>query len=272
MGLVRSCCRRRFGRRVWPDQKPVRPPWLGVTHHSPGAASLGPVSEIGYLRSKAWSQRSSADHPRAGGGVPHPRDRRVARPGDERAPQQQRDRLRDLPLASLLRTCAGLRGSARQSAEEFATVTALRATAKRVLACESEAAELEAQLLTLVERVAPWLLDQVGVGPVVAGQLLASWSHRGRVHSEAAFAMLGGVAPIEASSGMVVRAAERSITRRRLTPCSPGISSEARPDRMRGASARRARHPRRPARSPRPYACTSRSSPGAARRAGRRAG
>jgi len=121
------------------------------------------------------------------------------------APQQQRERLRDLPLASLLRTCAGLRGSNRQSFEEFATVTALRATAKRALACENEAAELEAQLVTLVERAAPWLLDQVGVGPIVAGQVLTSWSHRGRVHSEAAFAMLGGVAPIEASSGMVVR-------------------------------------------------------------------
>ncbi len=40
-----------------------------------------------------------------------------------------------------------------------------------------------------------------GVGPVVAAQLLVSWSHRGRVRSEAAFASLAGVAPLEASSG-----------------------------------------------------------------------
>jgi transposase len=45
----------------------------------------------------------------------------------------------------------------------------------------------------------------LGIGPVVAGQVIVSWSHHGRVRSEAAFAKLGGVAPIEASSGTVVR-------------------------------------------------------------------
>ena len=39
----------------------------------------------------------------------------------------------------------------------------------------------------------------------MAGQIIASWSHQGRVRSEAAFAKLGGVAPIEASSGTVLR-------------------------------------------------------------------
>jgi len=121
------------------------------------------------------------------------------------APDSLRERLRTLTFGQLLRTCAALRGSSRQGAEEFATVMAMRATAKRALACEKEAAELEAQLDVLVRRVAPNLLDQVGIGPVVAGQVLASWSHRGRVRSEAAFAKLAGVAPIEASSGLVVR-------------------------------------------------------------------
>lgn len=32
-----------------------------------------------------------------------------------------------------------------------------------------------------------------------------SWSHRGRIRNEAAFAALGGVAPIPASSGQTVR-------------------------------------------------------------------
>jgi len=108
-------------------------------------------------------------------------------------------------MGQLLRSCAALRGSSRQSAEEFATVMALRSTARRALACEAEAAELEVQLGILVRRVAPQLLELIGVGPVVAGQVLSSWSHRGRVRSEAAFAKLAGVAPIEASSGMVVR-------------------------------------------------------------------
>lgn len=121
------------------------------------------------------------------------------------APDTIRERLRSLPLGELLRTCAALRGSARQSPEEFATVTALRSTARRALACEAEAGELEAQLDALVRRVAPSLLDLLGVGPVVAGQVITSWSHHGRVRSEAAFAKLGGVAPIEASSGVVTR-------------------------------------------------------------------
>jgi hypothetical protein len=90
------------------------------------------------------------------------------------APDNLRERLRTLPLGQLLRSCAGLRGSARQTAEEFATTMALRATARRALACEEEAAELETQLGVLVRRVAPALLDQIGIGPVVAGQVIAS--------------------------------------------------------------------------------------------------
>ena len=121
------------------------------------------------------------------------------------APDNLRERLRSLPRAQLLHTCSGLRGSSRQNAEEFATVMALRATARRALSCEHEAAELTTQIDALVRRVAPALLDEVGIGPVVAAQLIVSWSHPGRVRSEAAFAKLAGVAPIEASSGTVVR-------------------------------------------------------------------
>jgi transposase len=50
----------------------------------------------------------------------------------------------------------------------------------------------------------PGLLDQPGVGPISAAQVLLAWSHPGRARSEAAFAMLAGAAPIEASSGQVV--------------------------------------------------------------------
>ena len=52
--------------------------------------------------------------------------------------------------------------------------------------------------------MAPALLARPGVGPVTATQVLISWSHPGRLRSEAAFAMLAGAAPIEASSGRVV--------------------------------------------------------------------
>ncbi len=49
----------------------------------------------------------------------------------------------------------------------------------------------------------PDLLDQLGIGPIVAATVLCAWSHPGRIHSEAAFAMLAGVAPIPANSGQV---------------------------------------------------------------------
>jgi transposase len=57
--------------------------------------------------------------------------------------------------------------------EESATGSALRSTARRTLACEQEATELEAQLATLVRQFSPHLLDQLGIGPVVAGRIRA---------------------------------------------------------------------------------------------------
>ncbi len=68
-----------------------------------------------------------------------------------------------------------------------------------------EAAELQAEILAHVRALAPSLLDEPGVGPIVAAQLIVSWSHKGRVRSEAAFARLAGVAPIPASSGQTIR-------------------------------------------------------------------
>jgi hypothetical protein len=52
---------------------------------------------------------------------------------------------------------------------------------------------------------APQLLEQPGVGPHAAAQLILSWSHQGRITSEAAFARLAGAAPIPASSGQTIR-------------------------------------------------------------------
>jgi transposase len=57
----------------------------------------------------------------------------------------------------------------------------------------------------LVDELAAWLLTEPGIGPITAAQILIPWSHQGRLCSEAAFARLGGVAPIPASSGKTVR-------------------------------------------------------------------
>ncbi len=53
--------------------------------------------------------------------------------------------------------------------------------------------------------ICPVLLNQPGIGTITAAQFLISWSHAGRIRSQAAFASLGGAAPIPASSGQTVR-------------------------------------------------------------------
>jgi transposase len=52
---------------------------------------------------------------------------------------------------------------------------------------------------TLVQAAATWLLELRGMGPFSTAQVLVSWSHTGRVRSEAAFAAPAGISPIPAS-------------------------------------------------------------------------
>jgi transposase len=121
------------------------------------------------------------------------------------APEPLREQLRGLPRQRLLERCRRLRRRSGAGAAELATRLVLRRLAGRVEAATLEAAELEAEILTLVGALAPALLEEPGVGPIVAAQLLVSWSHRGRVRSEAAFARLAGAAPVPASSGRTIR-------------------------------------------------------------------
>lgn len=60
-------------------------------------------------------------------------------------------------------------------------------------------------LRTIVTSLQASLLDLRGVGPVSAAQALVTFSHRGRCRNEGAFAMLGGSAPLPASSGRTQR-------------------------------------------------------------------
>ena len=85
------------------------------------------------------------------------------------------------------------------------TTLALRSIARRVLQLTAEERELAREIESLTRKLAPQLLDQPGVGPHAAAQLVLSWSHQGRITSEAAFARLAGAAPIPASSGQTVR-------------------------------------------------------------------
>lgn len=84
--------------------------------------------------------------------------------------------------------------------EAIARVEAIR-LATRVIDLRVELAANEEQLSEIVTAHAPVLLEQVGIGPFNAAIILSVWSHRGRVHGEAALARISGVAPIEVSSG-----------------------------------------------------------------------
>jgi len=119
------------------------------------------------------------------------------------APEQLRARFRGQKLPAMIRTAAALRVHPSWDLETTTTVTVLRALARRARALTEEAAEHEKALRAIVRSWRPDLLAQPGIGPIVAATVLCAWSHPGRIHSEAAFAMLAGVAPIPANSGQV---------------------------------------------------------------------
>lgn len=118
-----------------------------------------------------------------------------------------RAQLRGLNDARLVATCAALRpDAARIGDPEQATKTALRSLARRHRALSEEINELDDLIGPLVAQINPKLLACTGVGADVAGQLLVTAGQNAdRLHSEPAFAMLCGVAPIPASSGKTHR-------------------------------------------------------------------
>jgi transposase len=120
-------------------------------------------------------------------------------------PEPLRSELRPLTAARLLQCLAATRPAGRHDPEVRGSLLALRSIARRVLQLTAEERELAHEIETLTRKLAPQLLDQPGVGPHAAAQLLLSWSHRGRIHSEAAFARLAGAAPTPASSGQTIR-------------------------------------------------------------------
>jgi transposase len=121
------------------------------------------------------------------------------------APEQLRSSLHGLPSDTLVNRCLALRPGAARDPQLQGSTLALRSCARRVQLASNEARTLARELHTRVATLAPWLLALPGVGPISATQLLVSWSHQGRLRSEAAFARLAGVAPIPASSGQLVR-------------------------------------------------------------------
>jgi transposase len=120
------------------------------------------------------------------------------------APDALRDELRTMHVAALLKRCSGFRPTAHRPATRTHAL-ALRSCARRIQQLTAESRELKREIAALVRHAAPQLLDEHGVGPISAAQILIAWSHPGRFRSEAAFAMLAGASPIPASSGRTIR-------------------------------------------------------------------
>ncbi|BBZ21052.1 hypothetical protein MGAD_53870 [Mycolicibacterium gadium] len=84
----------------------------------------------------------------------------------------------------------------------MSVLIACKALAQRIGYLERQDRELTAELDALTAALNPALRAAYGVGPDTAAQLLnTAGTNSHRLRSEAAFAMLTGVAPIPASSG-----------------------------------------------------------------------
>ena len=122
------------------------------------------------------------------------------------APEQLRNRLRGLSTKELVSAATRFRPGNDPADVEAATRFALRSVARRYEALSEEIAELEAHLDRLVAQAAPELVSLPGIGTDTAATLLiVVGDNPQRLRSEASFANLCGVSPIEASSGKVVR-------------------------------------------------------------------
>ena len=122
------------------------------------------------------------------------------------APEGLRRRLLGFSTKELASAAARFRLAGDPSDVTTATRFALRSVARRYGVLSEEIAELEAHLDRLVAEAAPGLVSLPGIGTDSAATLLiVAGDNPQRLRSEASFASLCGVSPIEASSGKVVR-------------------------------------------------------------------
>lgn len=116
-----------------------------------------------------------------------------------------RDELAELSTKALVRHCASLSVSATTDLAG-ATRYTLRLLAERIQALSAQISELDGKLARTVHEHAPKLLQQIGIGPDCAAELLiAAGDNPDRMTNEGSFAALCGTSPVEASSGKTSR-------------------------------------------------------------------
>lgn len=122
------------------------------------------------------------------------------------APATLREQLDGHYRDQLLRACDQLTEPEIPSTAIDALIIAVRSLAARCRQLDAEAQRLAHHLDTITATAAPRLRAVYGVGPDTAATLLSAiGDNADRISTEAAFAKLCGVAPLEASSGKTVR-------------------------------------------------------------------
>ena len=109
------------------------------------------------------------------------------------APASLRKQLRHLTPQRRAQRCAELSCPTDADRQAHVLHQTLIRLGHRIAMLAAIAAELEAQIAAIVEDMAPGLVAaEPGIGALSAAQILLSWSHPGRIRTEAAFAMLSG--------------------------------------------------------------------------------
>ncbi len=122
------------------------------------------------------------------------------------APEDLRCSLEHLAPEERITRCARFHQNGEPEDPRVGTKLALRSLAKRFLALSAEMTDLQALLDDLTSKANPALKGARGVGTDTAAILLvAAGDNPERLKSEASFAALCGVSPVQASSGKTTR-------------------------------------------------------------------
>src|SRR5262249_42040469 len=118
------------------------------------------------------------------------------------APSALREELEPQSAWLLVSHCAELGDPHGDDPAVDTAVFTLRLLAQRVLRLRQEVTEIGRRMTTAVKATAPSLLERFGIGPdSAAAPLIAAGDNPERLGSEASFAALCAVSPVEQSSG-----------------------------------------------------------------------
>ena len=121
------------------------------------------------------------------------------------APDQLQCRIKGLPAPQFIAAAQGLRPTRSADPVTAAAKASLSSLAHRIGELDEEINQLDTMITPLLKAHAPELLGIYGVGIDSAATLLAAGDNPERLRSEAAWAHLCGVSPLQASSGKVTR-------------------------------------------------------------------